>query len=61
MANTTTAYLCREGHLRTDAPGRCPEHGSQLRAASHRCSTCGLAALEAGECPGCHRPLDAVT
>jgi len=61
MAETTatTAYLCPSGHLRTDSPGRCPEHDEALRPATHRCPTCGHAALQAGDCPFCYRPLQA--
>lgn len=56
----TTAYLCPEGHLRTAEAGRCPEHGTDLRPATHRCATCGYAALRSAECPTCKRPHDAV-
>lgn len=48
-----TAYLCPDGHLRTDRPGRCPEHGTELRPPTHRCPSCGYAALAAGDCPFC--------
>jgi predicted amidophosphoribosyltransferase len=57
---STTAYLCPQGHLRTDGPGRCPEHGADLQTATQRCPTCGYAALKPGDCPFCQTPLRAV-
>lgn len=57
---STTAYLCPQGHLRTGEPGRCPEHGTELRPATERCPTCGYAALKLGDCPFCKTPLKAV-
>ncbi|MCB9492479.1 MAG: hypothetical protein H6674_10485 [Dehalococcoidia bacterium] len=55
-----TPYLCPDGYLRTGEPGRCPEHQSQLRPATHRCPSCGYAALEAKHCPTCRTPLTQV-
>lgn len=62
MANgsATTAYLCPDGHLRTGSPGTCPEHGTQLQAATHRCPECGVATLMAGSCPQCGSALKAI-
>lgn len=60
MAAETQAYLCPEGHLRTDRPGRCPEHDVELQAVTHRCPTCGYATLKAGDCPLCQTRLQAI-
>ncbi len=60
MANqNSTAYLCPNGYLRTGEPGRCPEHGTELRPATYRCPSCGYAALSGGSCPFCKRALAA--
>ena len=52
-----TAYLCPQGHMRTDRPGICPEHGVPLERATYRCPNCGYATLQAGDCPLCHTHL----
>jgi len=57
--SATTAYLCPSGHLRTDSPGHCPEHGVDLRLATHRCPTCGHAAMQGCYYPFCYRALQA--
>lgn len=58
--DNTTAYLCPEGHLRTDKAGSCPEHGAKLQAAKFRCPNCGFAALEADVCPHCKTQLQEI-
>lgn len=60
MADSTKAYLCRDGHLRTGEAGSCPEHGTSLQEATHRCPSCGHAALSGGNCPMCGTGMQAI-
>jgi len=57
---STTAFLCPNGHLRTSHAGQCPEHGTELKPATHQCPNCGYAALQAGDCPFCDKRLQGI-